>query len=180
MAEGLTDSNYKLNTRIGKDFEDLQVEVSKFDISAGMSPSINFGNEEITKNHLNEYLNNFPLFKEVEKYKAIYTDKQQELLKYFASQHLKMEHKIKELQKIAPPAAKVEPKVEFKAYQDDEIKSAKSQNEMKFLLILKEKMKQLTIALKKERADKLKLSNMLRKDRMAADTSREPRLSLSK
>jgi hypothetical protein len=51
---------------------------------------------------------------------------------------------------------------------------------MKFLLILKEKMKQLQIALKKERADKLKLSNMLRKEKMAADTLREPRLSLSK
>jgi hypothetical protein len=119
MAEGLTDSNYKLNTRIGKDFEDLQVEVSKFDISVGQSPSIKFANEEITKSHLDEYLNNFPLYKEVEKYQTIYTEKQQELLKYFVSQHIKMEYKIQELQKLAPPAAKVDPKIEFKAYQDE-------------------------------------------------------------
>ena len=60
------------------------------------------------------------------------------------------------------------------------INSTKSQIEMKFLLALKEKMKQLQIALKKERAEKLKLASLLKKEKLGADTAAMPRLSLDK
>ena len=102
-----------------KEFEDLHIEVSKFDISGSQTPSKHFGTDDMTKTHLNEYLNNFPLFKEMEKYKTIYTEKQQELLKYFVNQQIKMKQKIQELQTLAPSVPKSEPKIEFKAYQED-------------------------------------------------------------
>lgn len=40
-------------------------------------------------NNLNEYLNTFPAYREAQKYKQMFEDKQNELLKYFVSQHLK-------------------------------------------------------------------------------------------
>jgi hypothetical protein len=60
------------------------------------------------------------------------------------------------------------------------INNTNTQFEVEFLLVLKEKMKQLQMALKKERADKVKLSNMLKKEKFDTDISREPRLSMSK
>jgi hypothetical protein len=119
MSENILDPNNKLHTPLEKDFEGLKVEVSKFDISIPPSSVINYGNDEITKDHLNEYLNNFPLYKEAEKCRVIYNEKQQELMKYFAGQQIKMKQKIEELQTLAPAITKVDQKTEFIAYQEE-------------------------------------------------------------
>jgi hypothetical protein len=60
------------------------------------------------------------------------------------------------------------------------INNTNTQIEVQFLLVLKEKMKQLQMALKKERADKLKLSNMLKKEKFDTDIAKEPKLSMYK
>lgn len=114
------------------------------------------------------------MFKELDKYRALYEEKQQELLKYFVSQQIKFKQKITELQQLKKGGGGDAHKPsDFRGYRDEPSKS--NNPEVKFLLLMKEKLKILKQALDKERADKLKLARKLRETKTGPETTRHDR-----
>lgn len=111
------------------------------------------------------------MFKELDKYRVLYEEKQQELLKYFVSQQIKLKQKITEMQQLKQGMGADTPKPsDFRGYRDDPGKS--NNPEVKFLILMKEKLKILKQALDKERSDKLKLARRLRETKTGPETTR--------
>ena len=162
-----------------KEFDDLHIEVSKLDISADENPESKSRDNSNNKEKLDSYLANIPLFKELDKYKTLYEKKQNELLQYFVQQNTLFKQRIADLQKVKPKEEKPAKATDFRGYQDDPVPNKPQSSEVKFLIALKQKVKLLHEALNKERADKLKLAQILKREKIA-DMTRTSRVSMKK
>jgi hypothetical protein len=140
------------------------------------------------------------LFKAFDLSKQQFEKKQSQLLNYLISQlsdlsSLKnpqdFSQKIEEVKSLKSDASKVNKSLPEPKRETEEVKTTKTE-EVNFLLLLKQKLKLLQTALEKERADKLKLSKMLRDIKNGSTTERkslspifpderrDPRLSFKK
>jgi hypothetical protein len=124
------------------------------------------GEGQVLQSDINKFKQKLTIFKDFEKCKEAFDNKQQQLLNYLISQQIKMnksnnfsEYKMQVSQLPRSKTMKNDMS-EFRAHQDHQKKQ--NSDEVKFLNLIKQKMASLQTAVKKERGEKLKLSKMLR------------------
>ncbi|CAI2385881.1 unnamed protein product [Moneuplotes crassus] len=181
-----------------KDFLGLRVESSKLDCSDfslnSHLPALQNGDEKI--HHTSEVLGDPLIVKGMKEMitnyctdvvsklndpdiiiinKNKYEEQRQEILQNFKAKQMKLIDRIKELEETISNSKNNDNPSQNEPY----MKKTPSQSEVNFLLALKEKIKILHAALKKEKEDKAKLSVKLTKVQTGADSEQDSRSSFA-